>query len=115
MILETKIRRVEPDIDVIELSGRLHLGNALQALESSIKRMIDEGSRKLVVDVAALEAIDSSGIGLLIGCRGHMEQAGGALRIAGAHGSVAKVFGVVHMERIAPLDGDVDASCHALG
>ena len=69
----------------------------------------------MVVDLASLDAMDSSGIGMLIGCYGHMEQAGGKLRIAGAQGSVAKVFEVVHMARIVPLDAGVDAACQALG
>jgi anti-sigma B factor antagonist len=115
MILETKTHRIEPDITVIEVSGRLNLGNALQALEASIRRMMEQGTRKVVVNVAALEAIDSSGIGMLIGCHGQMEQLGGGFRVAGAQGAVAKVFEVVHLDRIAPLDESVSASCQALG
>jgi len=114
MILETKTRLIEPDITVVEVYGRLNLGNALQALESSIKLLIDQGTSKVVVDVGKLQAIDSSGIGMLIGCRGHMEQAGGDFRVAGAQGAVASVFQVVHLDRIVPLDKDVDASTKAL-
>src|SRR5215472_11432341 len=89
MITETKLRRVEPDITVLEISGRLNLGNSLITVETSIQRLVEEGSRKLVIDVASLNAIDSSGIGLLVMCSGHIEQHGGRMRIAGAQGAVA--------------------------
>ena len=37
MITETKTRRVEPDITVFEISGRLNLGNSLISVETAIK------------------------------------------------------------------------------
>ena len=98
----------------MEISGRLNLGNALSSAEASIKRMIGDGSRKLVIDLADLSSIDSAGIGMLISCGGEMGQAGGALRIAGAHGAVARAFEIVHLSRIVALDGDVEAACRNL-
>ena len=46
------IRVVEPAITVVEISGRLTLGNALTYAETSVKRIIAEGSRKIVIDLA---------------------------------------------------------------
>jgi len=114
LITETKTRRIDPDITVFEISGRLNLGNLLLSIENSVRRMVDDGARKMVIDVAALNSIDSSGIGMLVGCGAHMENSGGRMRIAGAHDAVAKVFGMVHMERIVPLDADVDAALRQL-
>ena len=106
----SKIRQVEPDVTVVELTGHLNLGNELMSLEAAVKRLIQEGARKLVIDVTKLEYIDSAGIGMLVGCNGQMDRAGGKMRVAGAHGAVAKSFEVVHMDRIMPLDADVDAA-----
>jgi anti-sigma B factor antagonist len=114
MITETKTRHVEPDITVVEISGRLSLGNSLVSIETSIKRLIEEGSRKLVIDITSLNSIDSSGIGLLVSCSGQMEKSGGRLRISGAHGPIAKAFEMVHIDRIAALDADVDSACRNL-
>jgi anti-sigma B factor antagonist len=106
----SKIRQVEPNLTVVELSGHLNLGNELMSLESAVKRLIDEGARKLVIDVTKLEYIDSAGIGMLVGCNGQMDRAGGKMRVAGAHATVAKAFEVVHMDRIMSLDSDVDTA-----
>jgi anti-sigma B factor antagonist len=111
---ETKIRQIKPDITVVEISGRLTLGNLVLPLEESIRRMIDEGSRKLVVDLTSLSYIDSAGIGMLVGCIKHMDRNHGRLRIEGAQGVVAEAFGTVHLERIAALDADLEASCRQL-
>jgi anti-sigma B factor antagonist len=114
MITESKTRHVEPDITVVEISGRLSLGNALLAIENSINRLIQDGARKLAVDLSGLTAIDSSGIGVLVSCSGQIERSGGELRIAGAQGAVAKSFELVHMSRIAALDADVESCCRHL-
>ena len=114
MITETRVRKEEPDITVVEISGRLNLGNTLVTIESAIRKLIDEGSRKLVVDLADVSYIDSSGIGMLVSCSGHMEHAGGRLRIAGAKGVVEKAFRIVHMDRITGLDADAGTACASL-
>jgi hypothetical protein len=36
-----------------------------------------------------------------------MDQLGGQMRLAGAQGAVAKVFAMVHIDRILPLDADL--------
>jgi anti-sigma B factor antagonist len=110
----SKIRKVEPDLTVVELTGHLNLGNELMTVESAVKRLIDDGARKLVIDVTKLEYIDSAGIGMLVACNGQIERAGGKMRVAGAQGTVAKAFEIVHMDRITALDANVDAACGIL-
>ena len=114
MVTESKIRRVEPDITVVEISGRMSLGNALVSLEYSVRKLIEEGARKIVVDLGGLDQSDSAGLGVLVACAGLMEQSGGKMRVSGAHGQVARSFEIVHMDRIVPLDPDVDTACKVL-
>jgi len=108
------IRQVEPDLTVVELTGHLNLGNELMVVENAVKRLIDEGARKLVIDVTKLEYVDSAGIGMLVACNGQMDRAGGKMRVAGAQGTVAKAFDVVHMDRITSLDPDLDSALRNL-
>jgi anti-sigma B factor antagonist len=103
------------DIDVVEISGRLDYGSTLASIEKSILDLIEGGSRKLVINVPGLSAIDSAAIGMLMACSGQMEQKHGKLRIAGAQGGVARTFEVIHLGRVTPLDADLDAACRALG
>ena len=114
MVTETKTRQIEPDITVVEISGRLNLGNILLSLEGSIRRMIDDGARKVIVDVTTLTYIDSAGVGVLVGCNGHIGQREGQLRIVGAQGAVARTFDLVHMSMIVPLDADIESACRHL-
>jgi anti-sigma B factor antagonist len=113
MIAEFKTRKMG-EIDIVEISGRLNLGNTLQSIETSILKMIEQGSRRMAINLAALDSIDSAGIGMLIACSAQMEQKEGELRVAGAHGVVARIFETVHLGRVAALDADLDTACRNL-
>ena len=112
-MVETKTQQIG-DVTVVEMSGRLHLGNSLMYAENAINRLIDGGTRKLVIDLARLDHLDSSGLGMLIGCSGRMEQSGGRMRVACAGGAVSQVFELVHAGRILQLDADLESACRNL-
>ena len=112
-MIETKTLLID-DVTVAEMSGRLHLGNSLSYAENALNRLIEGGTRKLVIDLAGLDYTDSSGLGMLIYCSGQMEQSGGRMRVAGAQGAVARVFEVAQASRILHFDADVQSACRNL-
>jgi anti-anti-sigma factor len=114
MIIGAKTRVVEPAITVVELSGHLNLGNNLVSIEGLLKRLIAEGSRKLVIDLTELTYIDSAGVGMLVSANGQMDAVGGRLILAGSHGSPAKILDMVHMNKIVRLEPDADSACKHL-
>jgi anti-sigma B factor antagonist len=113
MITEFSTRKIG-DVDIVDISGRLSIGNTMLSIEQSILNLIEQGSRKLVINVSGLTAIDSAGVGMMMQVSGQMEQHHGNLRIAGAHGSVAKSFEIVHLGRVAALDTDFETACRHL-
>ena len=90
------------------------MGATLISLEDELKKRVDGGSRKLVLDLSGLSYIDSSGIGTIVMCAGRMKQAGGRMRVAGANGVVARTFEVVRLSVVVPQDSDVKTACAAL-
>lgn len=112
-MVETKTLQIG-DVTVVEMSGRLSLGNSLTYAENAINRLIDGGTRKLVIDLTQLNHIDSSGLGMLIFCGGRMEQSGGQMRVAGANETVTRVFEIAHANRVLQLDTDLESACRNL-
>ncbi|MGA2215994.1 MAG: STAS domain-containing protein [Bryobacteraceae bacterium] len=102
------------DVTVVELSGRLHLGNSLTYAENAISRLIEGGTRKLVIDLTQLDYMDSSGLGMLIFSGGRMQESGGRLRVAGAKGTVARVFQIAHADQVLQFDVDLETACRNL-
>lgn len=112
-MVETKTSQIG-DVTVVEMTGWLLLGTTLGYAENAINRLIDGGTRKLVLNLAGLDYIDSSGLGMLIFCGGRMEQAGGRMRVSGAASTVARVLQIAHADRVLQLDADLETACRNL-
>ena len=91
--------RVREDVTVLALAGRLNLVSA-GSLKARIDALVTAGSTQLVVDLSAVDFIDSSGLGALIGGLKTARQAGGDLRLAAAGEQVRAVLGLTNLDRI---------------
>ncbi len=54
------------DVSVVRLDGRIVLGEESSALRLKLKGMIAEGKKKIVLNMADVKYIDSSGLGILV-------------------------------------------------
>jgi anti-sigma B factor antagonist len=92
MILEIKERRIEPDILVLELSGKIILGNDSKRLEWRVDECLKQNQKKVILDLSAITSLDSTGIGIITFCYGKLKAAGGGSAVAGARGSVGETL-----------------------
>jgi anti-sigma B factor antagonist len=111
MITQVNTRHIEPDITVIELHGELHAGNTLLSAESTIKRVIADRTKKIILDLSGVRTIDSSGVGMLVVASALAKQNGGQLRAAGASGSVSTTLDLVQIGQVLASDPDVETAC----
>jgi anti-anti-sigma factor len=79
-------------IAYVDVAGDLDFGAKL-ALESQVADQLTSGGiTSVVVDIAEVSFIDSAGIGALVVCRRHAEDAGKTLVVLGAHDRVADMM-----------------------
>lgn len=114
MMLETEVFKFEPDITGICCAGRFTLGNRLSELEGLVNSLIDEGVRKLALDLTHVEFVDSAGLGVIMHISGEMEQKGGHLRISGGNEQVHRLFDITHTGKILAIDPDLVTSVRKL-
>jgi anti-anti-sigma factor len=79
--MKVSIARRYPDVVVIRFDGRLDFLSAGDA-RKQFADAVQDGGRRLVVDLGKVTFIDSSGLGALVGGLKSARQAGGDLRIA---------------------------------
>lgn len=97
------------DIAIIRPEGRLNMVSAPE-LRDAATRAVGSGRPRVVVDLAAVEFMDSSGLGALIASLKTARQAGGDLRIAAANEQVALVLQLSNVDRILKAYADADAA-----
>ena len=74
------IERTLDDVTVLDLDGNLALeGNA--QFRKYITAIIDAGTRKLIVNMAKVPYMDSSGLGELISCYTKLQRVSGRIKL----------------------------------
>lgn len=70
------------EVTVVEVYGRIVLGEETSALREKLKVLLAEGKKKLVLDMKNVSIIDSSGLGALIAAHSTATMAGASLRLS---------------------------------
>ena len=112
-MLEFHQHVIEPDITVLELAGRMHLGNRLSEAERAAANLIAEGKKKLVLDITKVDYIDSSALGMLLVTTGNMKKVGGEVILAGACTRVLDLIKLTHTRDVLRLEDTVEAAVQA--
>jgi anti-sigma B factor antagonist len=102
-MIEIKTHRVEPDIVVLEVAGRITLGRDSKQLEWVAENLVREQQRKIIFDLGRVTQIDSTGIGIIVMSAANVKKAGGELRLAGASGHVENALRVTGIEKLVAL------------
>ncbi len=108
MLLQIDTRRIEPDITVMVLTGKITMGRECQKVELAVQDLLRRNEKKLILDISAVDHIDSTGIGILAYTYGTMSRAGGVVRVVGAAGKVLHVLQITQLNRVLPMAASVD-------
>ena len=79
----------------------------------SLRAMIDEKPKRLVVDLSRVPYVDSSGIAVLIGARQILELEGGDFMLAGAQEAVRMILESARLDQYFRLFPDVKTALAA--
>ena len=81
MALKITNRQVD-GVGVVELSGRIVLGEESNAMREQIKGMLAAGQKKIVLNLADVSYIDSAGLGALVAAHHSARTQGASLKLA---------------------------------
>jgi anti-anti-sigma factor len=108
-----EMTRLDAGVAVVTISGRLVLAKDEERLESVTGELIEQGQKKFVYDISALDYADSSGIGTLVACLTNIKKAGGELRVAGANVRMMRLFQMTGVQSLIALYPTVAAAAEA--
>jgi len=77
----TLTTRVNGDVSIVDASGKLTLGEETSALRTRIRELVAGGSKRIILNLADVSYMDSSGLGELIGAHTTVTTAGGEMKL----------------------------------
>jgi anti-sigma B factor antagonist len=69
------------DVTVLDMSGKITIGEGSVALRTAIRRLLEEGKKRILLNLAGVSYIDSSGIGELVSSYTAINKEGGQLKL----------------------------------
>jgi anti-sigma B factor antagonist len=69
------------DVTILDFSGSVRMGDGAVSLRNSIRNQIDQGKKKILLNLGGVKNIDSSGIGELIANYTTLSRDGGQLKL----------------------------------
>ena len=94
---------------IVAPQGRLNMVVAPD-LRTQLHALVERGNSRLVVDLAGVESLDSSGLGALISGLKAARQAGGDLRIAAVREQVTAVLELTNLNRVLRAYDSADSA-----
>jgi anti-sigma B factor antagonist len=106
-----KITKREADgITVVDLGGRLTLGDASAQLRDTLRELIEGGNNKIVLNLGDVAYIDSSGLGELVSGFTTVKNSGGELKLANLTQKVNDLLTVTKLYTVFEVHNDEKAA-----
>lgn len=84
-------------VTILDVRGRIVLGDEIHSLRDAVRNLIADGKQKIILNLAEVDYIDSSGVGELVGAFTTVRNAGGELKLLNL---TQKVHDVLHVTKL---------------
>jgi len=112
--LRLRVGHADGDVTLLALEGVIDTVSA-QRLEPELRRLLEQGLRHALVDLAHVEFVSSAGWGGLANLAAALRERDGGLRLFGMHPAVQRIHGLLHLESVLPSHDELASALAALG
>ncbi len=98
--------RQSGDVLILDLQGRATIGRSNDELSTQLRALIEGGARKVVVNLAGVTQIDSSGISTIVRSFVTVRRLGGTLKLLHPSGHVFEVLELTRLIQTIPSFND---------
>lgn len=93
---------------ILKLAGELDL-ESVSRLREELRRLIQEGHSRIIVDLDEMDYLDSSGLGVLVGALARIRESGGELPLVVSEPKHRRLFDVTKLSYVFSLYPNVNA------
>ena len=107
--MTTKLRQ-SGGAAVLEVDGKLKMGEAVDQFRAQWTQAVKDGTRFLVIILSGVPVIDSSGLGSMMRCYSSLKAVGGRVKLVGANDVIRQTLGVTHLDKLFDFYDDEAAA-----
>ncbi|HEY1527091.1 MAG TPA: STAS domain-containing protein [Candidatus Angelobacter sp.] len=114
MSMKATNRQVD-GVAVVDMSGRITLGEGSVVLRDTIRDLIGKGQKKILLNLGDVTYIDSSGIGELVSAFTAVRREGGELKLLKLTKKVHDLLQITKLYTVFDIKDDEAAAVQAFG
>lgn len=88
------------EIAILEPRGAIIGGEETDQLKLQASDLLEQGNRKLIVDLGSVTYMNSSGLGAVVGIQSMYKELGGRMKVCGLDKGVKNVFILTSLTRV---------------
>jgi anti-sigma B factor antagonist len=93
-------------VSIVDLSGKITLGEGGVTLREEVRKLLSEGKKKIVLNLAEVNYIDSSGLGELVSAFTAVKNAGGELKLLNLTSKVRDLLVITKLVTVFDVKDD---------
>lgn len=93
-------------VTIVDLNGRIILGDETERLRDTVRKLIAAGKKKIILNLARVDYIDSSGVGELVSSFTAVRNAGGDLKLLSLTKKVHDILNVTKLYTVFDVKED---------
>jgi len=97
-------------VTIVDLSGKITLGDGGITLREEVRKLVGEGQKKIVLNLAEVNYIDSSGLGELVSAYTAVKNAGGELKLLNLTSKVRDLLVITKLVTVFDVKDDEAAA-----
>ena len=102
--------RAAGDVTVLDLKGRMTMGEGDELLKDKVNSLILQGRKKLVLNLADVPYVDSSGLGEIVRTYTTVTKQGGSLKLANLTTRITDLLSITKLLTVFDTyDSEADA------
>ncbi len=94
------------DVSVLDVAGRITLGEGSSAMRDALSDMVSKGQKKILLNLGEVSYIDSSGIGELVSGFTTVTNQGGQLKLLGLNKRVKDLLQITKLYTVFEVHDD---------
>jgi anti-sigma B factor antagonist len=98
------------DVAIVDFSGKITLGEGSATLRTTVKELVSNGHRKILLNLGDVDYIDSSGIGELVGAYTTVRSASGELKLMQLTKRVKDLIQITRLFTVFDVQSDESAA-----
>ena len=105
--------RAVADVSIVDVSGRITIGEGSVLLRDAVRQLLDQGSRKILLDLHDVGYVDSSGMGELMRTYTSVRGQGGQMKLVNPSKRVSDLLRVTHLSAVFEIQADEASAVHS--